>query len=161
MKPKLTYKQRHGKSPEEEIEDQYKAYVGELDYEGKQILKEFAGDGFRLFKKIISELMCLTERFIQEGKYDGYINGSKLTEEQKKDIINIQEELKLEQKKIVQQAWAIFLTKHKFGSFKLFAYIGKRELPVKYAETEVARQKKVIPHINNTKKDDPKEDKAN
>jgi len=153
-KEKKSYKQRHGKSYQSEIEDFYQNFVGSLDVEGKILLREFSGDSFRLFKRMIGELMQNIETTIKEGKYPGYLNGEKLTEEQLKDIINIQEDMKIAQKKVVQKAWAYFLTKHKFGAFRLFEYISKNELPEKYAKAQ---------NINpiNIKKDDPKEDKAN
>ncbi len=86
--------------------------------DGKEIddaLENLTGDTYFEMRKLISVLLAEIEIRIEQGLYPGYLNGKPLTTEQKKNIIEVREDLKEFIKFAVEYSWREILKKQKIG----------------------------------------------
>ena len=84
-----------------------------------EALVDLTGDTYFEMRKLISQLLTNIEELIVTEKYCGYVDGKKLTEEQKQSIKEVREDLKEFTRMSVEATWRSMLNKQKIGIDKL------------------------------------------
>ena len=104
----------------EEIIKRFEKWTGiPMSNDIEEALVELTGDTFFEVRKLISVLLTHVEDLVKDGKYAGYEEGNKLTEEQKKCIKEQREDLKDFLRETVEDFWRGILKKQKIGIDKL------------------------------------------
>jgi hypothetical protein len=85
----------------------------------EEALEDLTGDTYFEMRKLISQLLTEVEKMVEEGLYEGYIDGKSLTAEQKKGIKELKEDLKEFIRITVEATWRAILNKQKVGIDKL------------------------------------------
>jgi len=84
-----------------------------------EAIEELTGDTYFEIRKLICQLLTEVERLVTFDKYDGYLDGKELTEEQKESIKEVKEDLKEFIRESVEYTWRTMLKKQKMGIDKL------------------------------------------
>jgi hypothetical protein len=103
----------------DEIKQRFKKWTGIDDEIVEESLKELTGDTYFEMRKLISQSLSIVENFVLTDKYCGYIDGKELTEDQRKNIKEVPEELKTQLRILIEASWRSILNKQKIGIDKL------------------------------------------
>jgi len=106
-KPNFTFNER--------TISKFRQWTGLSDTELEEALLEITGNTYFHMRKLTSLILGLIEGKVSTEKYSGYLNGKKLTPEQKKCIKEIPEEMKEEAKEMIHNIWKSMLTKQNAG----------------------------------------------
>ena len=104
---------------EDEIKSRFKKWTGVEDETVEEALRELTGDTYFEMRKLISQSLSVVENFVASGKYCGYLDGKELTEDEKKSIKEVPEELKTQIRVLIEASWRSILNKQKIGIDKL------------------------------------------
>jgi len=101
------------------ISNRFKKWTGVYDKEITESLSNISGDTYYEMRRLISILLTEVEKKIESGEYKGFLDQKELTKEQKKDIKNVNEDLKSALRVAVENTWRSICNKQKIGIDKL------------------------------------------
>ena len=103
----------------EEVVKKFKKWLQIDDQEIDEALVELTGDTYFEMRKLISMVLNHVEGMITTDKYDGYVEGNKLTAEEKSSIKEVREDLKEFLRTTIEGSWRAILNKQRMGVDKL------------------------------------------
>ena len=102
-----------------EVEKRFRKYTGMKGPEAEDALRHLTGDTYFEMRMLVSRAMTLIEENIRSGKYPGYKEGVKLTEDDKLDLFRVEEDLKVALKELIEESWRNMLNKQIVGVERL------------------------------------------
>ena len=85
----------------------------------REALRDLGGDMYYEMRRLLAICLTVVETAVESGKYPGYLNGVPLTEEQRKNIRSLDEDLKKELRLLIEQKWSAMNNTQKVGAEKL------------------------------------------
>jgi hypothetical protein len=110
----------------EALEQSFERWVGTLTPEMKDALRDMSGDTYFEMRKLVSLVLSEVENEIKTGRYAGFKDGVALTQAQKTDILNVEEDLKVFLRKTIEASWRSVLTKQRTGMDSLFQALSRQ-----------------------------------
>lgn len=99
----------------EEIASIVEINLGVRTQSMEDALVDVTGDLYFEMRKLTKEVLEKIEDYIEQGKYVGYTNGVPLTTRSKETLKGVKEDLKMDMRKLIDNAWGTIEKKQKEG----------------------------------------------